>query len=63
MVDVAPPAQVLPHERGSGHADGEAGQEAERFNADGNIVDAQHAFNRQFTDDGLSLIHIFAIAF
>ena len=34
------------------HADGEAGQEAERFNADGNIVDAQHAFNRQFADDG-----------
>lgn len=47
-----PGAQVLPHECGSGHADGEAGQEAERFNADGNIVDAQHAFNRQFTDDG-----------
>lgn len=47
-----PGAQVLPHQCGGCHADGEAGQEAEGFNAHGNVVDAQHARDGKLADDG-----------
>ena len=47
-----PGAQVLPHKRGGRHADGEAGQEAEGFNAHGDVVDAEHARDGKLADDG-----------